>query len=1622
MLKKFNMTLILSALLIALTSTAALAAPPPLPSSFYGTVQLSGADVPPGTIISAWIGDVEYVSTVGFLDGDRSVFVLDVPGDDPDTPGIEGGVDGDSIVFQVAGFNADQTAIWEGGTHVELNLTATPPPLPPIADDQNLVTDEDTPLAITLTALDPNNDPLTFSIVSDPSNGTLSGTPPDLIYTPAPDFNGADSFTFVANDGTFDSNVATISITVNPINDAPRLDPIADQVMDEGETRDLGVVAVDPDGDTITLSAAGLPAFASFSDEGGGFGILSLTPGFDDAGVYPDVTISASDGTLVSTRMFTITVNDVIPLPRARFSVGKPSNVARSSDGASIVDFSSVWSASTSHQPENAIDNNVSSAWSTGSGQVTDQWIKVQLTGGEPHVVDRVVLRGSSSNNGIKNFEIRVSTTGTADADFTTVLVESLPQDNEFHEFTFAPTSAAYIQLFILDNWGSGSNIGVRHFEVWTRDREGGIVSLFEGPPASIAGVSSESSVGTRAELAIDLSSSSIWRTAQGQTTDQWIKVELGGGLIYTIGGVRLQSSSTIEAARDFEIRVSTTTADDGAFTTVFTATGAATTDLQEFSFAPVQARFVQLFIRNNNGSSCCVRVGMFQVLTPDGANVSRLEGVGASVVDASSWSGFSSRPDLAIDYPTNTRWQTATGAVTDQWIKVRLIEGAPYLINKVMLDSPPGNVSPRVFEIRVSNATLDDADFTTVLTATLPSDGLAHWFSLPQVEAKYVQLFIRDNRGSNVIQVERFQVFSPELGGAVVPFDDLSQHPDGEIVAWDWDFGDSTGSTTQHPVHTFLGPGTYPVSLTVTDGVGNTDTTNMDYSVLLPPTVDFTWSPLEPDEGQTTALSGSAADEDGIIVAWRWTFSHSTTVRTTQDTSTSFPDNGDYVVDLTVTDSQLLTSISTQGITALNAPPSVSVPDKTVYFGEAVRVTPNVSEPGTADRTTLAYLWDLGDGNTYDQKVINYVYATVGVYDVSLTVTDKDGGVGSDTATFIVEKRPTTLIYVGARSGEDGQPVRLRAKLRDDPSGGDGISGKTIQFTLGTQTTSAVTDDRGIAETNLIFSGGSGLYTVTATFVEDDAYLGSSDTETFAVAGLFPSTITATLAPGESVTEIKRGVIPRAFKLADILLAFDTTGSMRGVINKAKAQGVDIVEDLSGLIEDGRFAVISHGDYPGLFESFGYRATYGASSDFPYRLDQPLTGDTALVVNAINGIRGTQGADGPESYVTVMYESVAELVGDPNPTEGVLGYRLESKKILIHFHDNIPHDNNLNEGVPGKTGTSTTGGEPGRNGVIDETSDPDRIGPPYNDDLNLQTVLDLMANNGVTMIPVRTGLSQRIYWEHWAELTGGSVVFMSSGSVAVSDAVREAVEREASEVDRVTLTVSAGFEDWVTFSPSEYLNVITPIELSFEVTITPPADTLPGTYDFTISLVGDGFEYALQTVVIEVGGNDAPIAQDDAYEVDEDSPLTVPVPGVLVNDSDPDGDPLTAVLVDDVLNGSLSLNEDGSFEYVPDPDYNGPESFTYRANDGELDSEIATVSITVNPVNDPPVADDQAVTTDEDTSVGITLAGSDVDGDALTYSVVDAPASGTLSGTAPDLTYTPNPDYNGPDSFTFKV
>ena len=152
-----------------------------------------------------------------------------------------------------------------------------------------------------------------------------------------------------------------------------------------------------------------------------------------------------------------------------------------------------------------------------------------------------------------------------------------------------------------------------------------------------------------------------------------------------------------------------------------------------------------------------------------------------------------------------------------------------------------------------------------------------------------------------------------------------------------------------------------------------------------------------------------------------------------------------------------------------------------------------------------------------------------------------------------------------------------------------------------------------------------------------------------------------------------------------------------------------------------------------------------------------------------------------------------------------------------------------------------------------------------------------------------------------------------------------------------------------------------------------------------------------IDTCVVKVL-NEGPTANNDVYTAPEDVTLIVPGPGkpdVLANDVDPNPNAvLTAELVIDVATGVLNFNSDGSFTYVPPQNFNGTVQFTYKAYDGEFYSNVATVTIIVGVDNDPPLANNDSYSTNEDVTLTVAAPGilsndNDIDGDPLTAPLV---------------------------------
>jgi VCBS repeat-containing protein len=260
---------------------------------------------------------------------------------------------------------------------------------------------------------------------------------------------------------------------------------------------------------------------------------------------------------------------------------------------------------------------------------------------------------------------------------------------------------------------------------------------------------------------------------------------------------------------------------------------------------------------------------------------------------------------------------------------------------------------------------------------------------------------------------------------------------------------------------------------------------------------------------------------------------------------------------------------------------------------------------------------------------------------------------------------------------------------------------------------------------------------------------------------------------------------------------------------------------------------------------------------------------------------------------------------------------------------------------------------------------------------------------------------------------TGSPVA--ANGALAVLEDTLRAGTLVASNPAKVALTYS------IVSNPANGVVIITN-DATGAYTYEPNLGYV-GSDSFTFRVNDGSVDSNIATISVTVNEvNEIPVASAGVLAIDEDSLGA----GTLVA-TDADGEPLTYEIVANATNGIVTITDSatGAYTYQPNGNLNGADSFTFRATDGSANSNTATISITVNPLNDVPVADAGALAINEDSLGAGILVANDVDGNALTYSIVANPSNGVViitNAATGSYTYQPNADFSGTDSFTFRV
>jgi hypothetical protein len=356
----------------------------------------------------------------------------------------------------------------------------------------------------------------------------------------------------------------------------------------------------------------------------------------------------------------------------------------------------------------------------------------------------------------------------------------------------------------------------------------------------------------------------------------------------------------------------------------------------------------------------------------------------------------------------------------------------------------------------------------------------------------------------------------------------------------------------------------------------------------------------------------------------------------------------------------------------------------------------------------------------------------------------------------------------------------------------------------------------------------------------------------------LVAADIEVTVYPGQTTNNSLSMTLPALPPAADVLFSFDVTGSMGGVIDTAKTNAISLMSALEATGVSFHFGVTSFGDYPATYISCGYSnydaysggvIPYGGSgidypgytNDYPYQLNLAMTTNQTAVTAAISGLALTPGMDGPEAYTRALYESYA----DTN-----VAWRSGAKQILVNFGDSVPHDCNLNVGIPGTGGAvASTGGDPGRDGIMGTS-----------DDLVLLDVLHGMASNHVVLLAARVSSYAFEdyyfpYWTNWTTITGGKA-FQSTNTSLIKDLMHEITNSLAITCVSNLHPVfePPDFSSWLISTPTNYARICSGDIRVFNLALTPPLGTPAGDYSFTVHVVDDKeVAYVDKVVLIHV-------------------------------------------------------------------------------------------------------------------------------------------------------------------------
>jgi len=1486
------------------------------------------------------------------VDGDELTFVVATPptngtlsGNAPNvtyTPaaGFSGA---DSFEFTVA----DGQAISVPAT---VTITVSTVNDNPTADDQSVVTDEDTPFAINLMGSDPEGQALSFVVLSQPTNGTLSGDAPNLTYTPDADFNGSDSFTFKVNDGELDSNTATVNITVNPVNDAP---VAYSQLLEADEDISVGITlsGTDVDGDGLTYIVQAPPSHGTLNGTGSG---QTYTPDPDFNGA-DSFTFVVNDGTVDSApATVSITVTAVNDAPAA-----------------------TAQSITTAEDTANAI---TLSGTDVDGDPLTYTVVTPPAHGALSGTAPNLAYTPAANYNGSDSFTFKVND-GTVDSSPATVSI-TVTDVNDAPVAIDQEVSTSENTPVEIILTGTDVEESTLAFSIQTAPAHGTITGSGESrvytPAAGYEGEDSFTFVANDGDLDSEPATVSITviRTNAPPVADpRTLTTDEDSALEVTLTGSDPDGDSIT-----FEL------VDNPSHGTLSGAT-------PDLTYTPHE---------NYNGSDS------FSFVVNDGVTDSEEVTVTIAVVPVNDAPVVETQSVTIVeDTP-----KSITLSGTD-------IDGDPltYSIVTQPLHGSLSGIAPNVtytpaanyngsdsFTFKVNDGTVDSNTATVTITITSVNDAP-----------------IADDQDVSTAE---------DTAKAIV------------ITGSDVDGNPLTYSIVTQPIH-----GTLSGSV---------------------PNVTYT-----PEENFNGIDSFTFKVNDGIIDSniARVTV----TVTAVNDTPVAVPQSKIVVEDTA-------TGITLTGTDVDGDELTFAVEDAPVY-GSLSGTAPNLTyTPGLNYNGPDSFTFKVFDGSSYSEAAT-----------VSLTVIAvNDAPVADAQSVSLAEDNSVAIVLTGSD-----------------------IEGSSLSFTIQTQPT------RG----SLSGSGANQTYTPIANYNGDDSFtFVVNDGQTNSVPATVSITVTAVndapiaLAQTLSVDEDETlnvvltgsdvdgdgltftlvsgpshgsllGSIPNllytpvtnyhgsdafTFTVSDGVLVSSTAVisiTVRPVNDLPVAEGQTVLTNentpvnitLVGTDIDGDTLTYSidvaplHGELTGTLPNLVYTSDdyYSGVDVFSFYVNDGYgnsnSAEVTILILDIN-------------YLPIVYNQTVST-SENSPLAIILAGMDPDGDLLNFFTKSTPAHGVLSGTAPNLVYTPNpayTGSDSftfaasdqegeSNEGVISIQITPSGPLTVFFDDFetNLGWVRNPYGTDTATMGYFERADPESVYYNGDKQLgtTVSGSFDLVTGPLAGSSAGSYDLDGGKTSMLSPVIELPTGRDLEMSFnyyvahytnsSTADYLRVYiigeNTIKIFEELGANNDDDAVweifngnissfaGQTIQFFIEAADAGtasyFEAAVDDILIEATTpNNPPIAESQSYEMAEDTQLSLTLAG-----SDPDGDEISFIIETPPSHGALS-GQAPELIYTPYANYNGFDSFTFIVNDGNLDSELTTVSLIITPVNDAPQAIAQIVSTSIDTRLDITLTGTDVDGDALQFNITSFPSHGTLAGFIPNLVYIPDEGFVGDDSFTFVV